>query len=206
MITLGDGKRTSFWSSGWIQGRRPRDIAPLLYAKTKKKKQMVAEALQNYTWIRDLDYRTGFTTAHLPQFITLWHLVIVVELQHEQEDQITWTQTAHGEYTTASVYKVQSKGCVGNPHIAIIWKTWAPPKCKFFARLIVQNRVWVFDRLARREWDHSPSCPLCRSTMETAYHLLTSCCYTRQVWGLAAQWTGLPELKPTEWIHSTTTL
>jgi hypothetical protein len=52
----------------------------------------VAEALQNYTWIRDLDYRTGFITAHLSQFITLWQLVIAVELHHEQEDQIiTWT-------------------------------------------------------------------------------------------------------------------
>jgi hypothetical protein len=52
---------------------------------------------------------------HLSQFITQWQLVIVVELQHEQEDQITWTQIAHGEYTTASAYKVQFNGCVSNP-------------------------------------------------------------------------------------------
>jgi hypothetical protein len=115
MITLGDEKRTSFWSSGWIQRRRSRDIAPLLYAKMKKKKQTVAKALQNYKWIRDVDYWTGFTMMHLSQFITQWQLVIVVELQHEQEDQITWTQIAHGEYTTASAYKAQFNGCVSNP-------------------------------------------------------------------------------------------
>jgi hypothetical protein len=35
--------------------------------------------------------------------------------------------------------------------------------------------------------------------METAHHLLASCRYTRRVWGLVAQWAGLPELKPTHW-------
>jgi hypothetical protein len=43
----------------------PRDIAPLLYAKMKKKKRTVPEAQQNSTRIRDLDYRTCFTTTHL---------------------------------------------------------------------------------------------------------------------------------------------
>jgi hypothetical protein len=68
------------------------------------------------------------------------------------------------------------------------------------------NRVWTSDRLAQRELDHNPFFPLCRSTMETAHHLLASCCYTRRVWGLVTQWTRLPELKPTEWRHSATTL
>jgi hypothetical protein len=118
----------------------------------KKKKRTMVEALQNNTWIRDLDYRTSFTTAHLSQFITLWQLVIAAELQQEQEDQITWTQTTHGEYTTASAYKARFSSCVSNPHIAIICKTWAPPKCKFFAWLIVQNKVWTSDLLDHREW------------------------------------------------------
>jgi hypothetical protein len=55
------------------------------------------------------------------------------------------------------------------------------PKCKLFAWLIFQNRVWTSDRLARREWDHCPSCPLCRQTMEIAHHLLASCRYTQNL-------------------------
>jgi hypothetical protein len=49
-----------------------------------------------------------------------------MELQQDHEDQITWTQTAHGEYTTVSAYKAQFNGCISTPTTAIIWKTWAP--------------------------------------------------------------------------------
>jgi hypothetical protein len=62
-ITLGSGLRTSFWLSGWVQGRRPKDIALLLFDKTRKKR-FVADALHDNNWIRDLNLRVGFTTAH----------------------------------------------------------------------------------------------------------------------------------------------
>jgi hypothetical protein len=80
------------------------------------------------------------------------------------------------------------------------------PQCKFFAWLILQNRVWTSDRLARREWDHCPSCPLCRETMEFAHHLLASCRFTRRVWSLVVGWTSLIELRLTEWPASRSSL
>jgi hypothetical protein len=122
-ITLGDDRKTSFWSSGWLQGRRPKDIAPLLYHKSRRKKRTVAEALQNNAWLRDLDYRTGFTTTYLSQFVALWNLVKDTELRWGHQDRITWTQTPHGEYTTTSAYMAQFNGCVPAPDVAIIWKT-----------------------------------------------------------------------------------
>jgi mannosylglycoprotein endo-beta-mannosidase len=180
-ITLGDGHKASFWSSGWLLGRRTKDIAPLLFRKSNKKNWSVAEVLHDNAWIRDLGHRTGFTTAHLSQFVMLWNLVQGTALRHDQEDRITWSLTLHGEYTAASAYLAQFNGCIAAPDIAIIWKTWAPPKCKLFSWLIFQNRVWTSDRLARREWDHCPSCPLCRQTMEIAHHLLASCRYTQNL-------------------------
>jgi len=44
-ITLGDGKKAKFWQSGWIQGRRHKDIAPNLYKLSKNKQRTVADAL-----------------------------------------------------------------------------------------------------------------------------------------------------------------
>jgi hypothetical protein len=114
-ITLGNSCNTSFWSTGWLRGRQPRDIAPLLFDKTKKKKRTVTEALEDNTWIWDVNYRTGLTTAHLSQFTTPWKLVHDVELRQDQEDRITWTRTPHGEYTTApaSTYKARLHRCPG---------------------------------------------------------------------------------------------
>jgi mannosylglycoprotein endo-beta-mannosidase len=37
-ITLDNGSKTSFWGSGWLHRQRPKDIAPLLFTKTRKKK------------------------------------------------------------------------------------------------------------------------------------------------------------------------
>jgi hypothetical protein len=111
----------------------------------------------------------------------------------------TWKLTQHGEYTAASPYKAQFVGSASEPELAAIWKSRAPPKCKFFAWLFFQNRAWTLDRLAQRNWDHSPSCPLCRTTMETALHLLSECRYSRRVWSLITNWVRQPSLRPGEW-------
>lgn len=187
-ITLGDEKKTSFWHSSWLQGRRPKDMAPLLYAKSRKKRRSVAMALLTNNWIRDLEPRNGFTVAHLVEFVDLWNLLRSTELQTQHEDRITWKLTQHGEYTAASSYKAQFVGSVSEPELAAIWKAWAPPKCKFFVWLFFQNRAWTSDRLAQRNWDHSSSCPLCRTTTETTLHLLSECRYLRRVWSLITDW------------------
>jgi hypothetical protein len=47
---------------------------------------MVAEALHDNAWIRDLGHRTGFTSAHLSQLVTLWNLVQGTTLRQDRED------------------------------------------------------------------------------------------------------------------------
>jgi hypothetical protein len=98
-ISLGNGRKADFWNSAWLFGQRPKDFAPLLYNFTRRKKCPVAEALRDSTWIRDLNYRTGFTTSLLLQFVVLWNLVAPIELNAHLEDTISWNLTRHGEYT-----------------------------------------------------------------------------------------------------------
>jgi hypothetical protein len=205
-ITLGNGSKTNFWGSNWLHEQRPKDIAPLLFAKSRKKTRSVASALHDNTWMRDLNHRSGFTAEHRTQFVTLWSLIETTALHPDREDMIVWTRTSHGLYTASSAYRSQFTDCPATPDLASIWKVWAPPKCKFFAWLILQDRVWTCDRLARRGWDHSPTCPLCRRTMETAHHLLVDCRYTRRLWTEVAHWLGLPELHPTTWPPSSSPL
>jgi hypothetical protein len=94
-ITLGNGQKTAFWNSAWLVGQQPKDLAPLLFAKTRRKKHIVAEALQGSSWIRDLKIREGFTTAHLLQLVNLWLLVSSTQLQHDWEDSTSWNLAAH---------------------------------------------------------------------------------------------------------------
>ena len=80
-----------------------------------------------------------------------------------------------------------------------LWNSWAPPKCKFFIWLVTQNRVWTSDRLQKRGWAHSPSCPHFCSAPEMALHLLAECRYTRRIWNLTAEWMVQPTMRPQEW-------
>jgi hypothetical protein len=125
-ITLGNGKKASFWGSGWLQGKRPRDIAPLLFAKTMRKKRTVCSAMEDNNWVRDLNLRNGLTTELLTEFVALWNLVATTAPLQDQEDMIRWTQTSPGHYTTSSAYKAQFKEFLPTPELASIWKVWAP--------------------------------------------------------------------------------
>jgi hypothetical protein len=74
-ITLGDGKNP------FSGTHRPKDITPLLFTKSTKKKRTIAAALHENTWIRDLNHRTGLMLAHLAEFATLRNLVRQTNLQ-----------------------------------------------------------------------------------------------------------------------------
>lgn len=68
----------------------------------------------------------------------------------EGQDSVEFT--SHGEYMTTSAYKAQLLGTTTTNFNYLIWKSWAPRKCKTFVWLIIQNRVWTSDRLATRGW------------------------------------------------------
>ena len=107
--------------------------------------------------------------------------------------------TESGIYTAASAYEAQFLGSTREVHLNSIWRTWAPPKCKLFVWLILQERVWTSDRLARRGWEHSPDCLLCHQTLETAKHLLADCRYTRRIWEYISTWAEQPNWQPRVW-------
>jgi hypothetical protein len=91
------------------------------------------------------------------------HLQYLAKNQSTQRCQSLITQGSDHppvlEPDMVLTYKAQFVGFAKAPEMATIWETWAHPKCKFFAWLILQPRVWTSDRLARREWDHQPLMP-----------------------------------------------
>jgi len=105
-ITVGDGRRTSFSSSAWLQGQRPQDLAPNMFQISKNKNKSLNEALHNRAWIRDIDLRhAGFTSQHFVEYVQLWHALNHFQLQSDRKDNIIWNFMLDGKFTTGLAYR-----------------------------------------------------------------------------------------------------
>ena len=154
--------------------------------------------MSDHRWIRDL-HLANVIVRYLQQFIVVWEFAQNVQLDSNTPDKITWKWTVSGEYTASSAYRAQFLGSIKMRLKPLIWKPWAPQKCKFFAWQITKNRVWTSDRLATRGWPRNDVCPLCRREHETAHHLLADCRYTKRIWSLIATWIAWPQVNPNCW-------
>ncbi|CAN6163562.1 unnamed protein product [Urochloa humidicola] len=139
-------------------------------------------ALQDEAWVQHIRLQMLTSAQHFGEFTSLWAKVQRIALRPEVPDQIVWKLSADGEYSAKSAYEAQFLGATNTRLDNLIWKVWAPPKCKFFGWLAYQNRLWTADRLDRRGWPNQKKCPLCRHTDESALHLFAHCRYTRRVW------------------------
>ena len=101
-----------------------------------------------------------------------------------------------GIYSASAAYNGLFLGSSTSKHHKRIWKSWAPPKCKFFLWLVAQNRCWTSDRLAKRGLNHPNNCPLCDQESETINHLLVSCVFSRIFWYKLLRQFGLHSLAP----------
>jgi hypothetical protein len=111
----------------------------------------------------------------------------------------TWKLTGNVQYSTASEYKLQFFSLVESSLNKIIWKAWATPNAKNHTLLVLQNRLWMADRLRRRGWDNCGPCQLCKQTEENHDHLFVYCRFTVRIWKLLKDWLGLQGIYPRLW-------
>jgi hypothetical protein len=198
-FTIGNMKRALFWEASWINGSRPKDIAPLIFDLSKTKRCAVAKALEEDLWLSQINYQNGLSTNHLIQFTKLWEMVQKVHLDPNTTDSILWKFTNDDSYSSKTAYNMQFFGHTKSSMPSLVWKPWAPPKCKTFAWLIIQKRVWTEDRLERRGWQNCGICKLCNQVQESASHMLFKCRFTIQILDKVKHWPGLQDVDPHSW-------
>ena len=198
-ITIGNGERMPFWDAPWLSGKKPIDVAPLIYKISKRKSWKVSRALHDDAWIKAIDMHCELTWNHVTQFIELWSLLSHINISQDVHDTIIWKLSPNGEYSAKSAYKAQFMGAILTPMNKVIWKVWAPPKVKFFAWLAIQNRVWTTDRLERRGMQNCGLCPLCKREFESAAHLFYRCRYTMRLGRLIRDWLQIGDINTNQW-------
>lgn len=94
-ITIGNGEKETFWDSIRLHGRKPKDIAPLISAASKRKKS-VKQALHKHAWIMKINMSNEISMAHILEFVDLWDLLNQVHLNNDAKDDIRWKLLANG--------------------------------------------------------------------------------------------------------------
>jgi hypothetical protein len=88
-ISIGNGKIAPFWDLPWLNGAKPKDIAPLIFEASKSKSCKVAQALHNNVWIAKVKMDTSLTVDHIREYLKLWVLLHEVHLQEDINDAIS---------------------------------------------------------------------------------------------------------------------
>jgi len=193
---VGNGKNTRFWTDRWLLGQSLEQAMPHLFSAiaTRARKRSVYDAITGGKWVSDI--RGALSVPVLIEYLHLWGLLSNVVLHPEVEDTHIWKLSASGMYSNKSAYEALFIGATHFSPWELIWKSWAPGKCKFFMWTVAHNRCWTADRLARRGLDHPTQCPLCDQAGETIDHLLISCVFARQTWYNILQSFGLQDVAP----------
>jgi exonuclease III len=183
-IKVGSGDRTLFWRDRWIHGFTVGEIAPDILAMVgtrARNKTTVQLALTDNAWANDVLGEITFM-AHI-QIAHLCHAISTIERDPGLPDQFSWPADVSGVYTAKSVYARLCAGLIRSETSGCIWRSWAPLKCKIFAWLTVQYRLWTSDRRARHGLQDEPSsCYTCMQDEDNVDHILARCPYAREVW------------------------
>jgi len=140
------------------------------------------------------------------QYLQIWQKVQGTILT-EIPEQLQWKWTTDGIYSAPSCYFASFQVSTSCFSWKIIWKSWAPPRVKFFHWLASQDRCWTAERLARHGLQHHPRCPLCDQSPEIIRHLLLEFPVTRQAWHEIMVWLRMTARPPDqeasimEWWH-----
>lgn len=95
-IVLGDGAKAPFSRSPWLPGRKPKDIAPLIYEASMRKNWKVREALKDDAWVVRIKSNVQVSVQHIRQFMELSTLLSEFHLDELAEDEIIWKHTNNG--------------------------------------------------------------------------------------------------------------
>ena len=183
---------------GKIGGQSVCEVTPLLYQcipKRRHKVRTVADGLAGNSWAHDIQ---GILGLHeIGQYLLLWQAVCHTTLTSES-DRLLWRWTANGIYSARSCYAASFQGSTHCPSWQLVWKSWVPPRVKFFHWLAAQDRCWTTERLGRRGLQHHPRCLHCDQAMETIQHLFLACPFARQTWHIILDWLHIPAPIPNQ--------
>ena len=121
----------------------------------------------------------------------LQHYLEGIPYNIDSKDQWTFIW-GNSSYTSSRFYKFVFSGLQAEQTFSWLWKTKCTPRLKFFAWLLIVDRLNTRDIMRRRNFhvQSGPTCVLCSEDIEEDIdHLFFDCRFCRDCWSkLHIQW------------------
>lgn len=151
IVKTGKGNKALFWCSSWLNRSSPKNLAPQLFHKAKRKNITILKSLQDNHSI-DLVLPLS-SEVEIREYAELRDMIQQQQRDTNVDGEITWQWTPDGEYTTKSAYDIQFTGHTKTSRFHPIWKAKTKPKCHFFTWILLQEKkCWQLraDNLAKK--------------------------------------------------------
>jgi len=105
--------------------------------------------------------------------------------EYDQDAMDRWTPVWGNKYTSRQFYSYVYRPVEAHPIFKIVWKSRCVPRIKFFAWLILVDRLNTKTMLQRRHFNvqDGTACIMCTTgEQETIEHLFFECPFAQQCW------------------------
>jgi hypothetical protein len=205
---VGDGAKTTFWSSIWIGNEPLALVYPRLFSLSTLKEGMVSDFVvlggDSIDWI--FTWRRTLFHWEEELVVGLKELLVEVVLKVE-EDRWEWIPGEEGVFSVKSAYNILSKE-LGNVDLlaeelegvfAHVWESSAPSKVIAFSWQLLFDRIPSRSNLLLRGIvvsDKPWECLGCVGHIETSNHLFLHCPCAMQIWRDVFSWLGVEIIIP----------
>jgi hypothetical protein len=178
-VTVGDGESTFFWLDRWLGAAPLAESLPALHSHTTCPGTTVVEALAEGV---ETMMQPRLTARAAAELAALQNKLEGVRLGVGEDSRTCPFEKRGGKLDAGRIYRTSLSDDQRAPSHSFVWRNHALPKVRFFAWLLVQERIQCKTNLMKKHILDDATCDLCKSHPEDSDHVVRGCSFAASFW------------------------
>lgn len=178
-MEVGDGHNTDFWNDCWADVEPLATKFPALHSHYAARARSVHDVVRSE--LRDM-FQPRLSTQAAAELGALTQLLQDVALNNDQDRRTCFFEDSSQRLVAGLIYQASVRGDHDCASYAFVWKTFAPPRVKFFAWLLTKERIHCRTNLQHKSIVDDATCEVCKGAPETVDHIFSGCPFVHSFW------------------------